>query len=135
MTGVVKEFGLLDFPFLFSHAKQADSMVDGPLGKMLNARLSDKGIVVLGYFDLGFRNVTNSKRPITKGEDLDGLKLRVIPNPVFVETFKTFKANPEGLRPRRPEAAGDPEPGVPGNLPYLPCESASDALCRVVRCT
>ena len=49
---------------------------------------------MLGFFDLGFRNVTNSKRPITKGEDLDGLKLRVIPNPVFLETFKTFKANP-----------------------------------------
>lgn len=94
LAGVVKEFGLLDFPFLFSNARQADTMVDGPLGKMLNARLSDKGIVVLGYFDLGFRNVTNSKRPITKGEDLEGLKLRVIPNPVFIETFKTFKSNP-----------------------------------------
>lgn len=94
LAGVVKEFGLLDFPFLFSNPRQADAMVDGPLGKMINARLSDKGIVVLGFFDLGFRNVTNSKRPITKGEDLDGLKLRVIPNPVFIETFKTFKANP-----------------------------------------
>ena len=94
LAGIVKEFGLLDFPFLFNHASQADAMVDGPLGKMLSARLSDKGIVVLGFFDLGFRNVTNSKRPITKGEDLDGLKLRVIPNPVFIETFKTFKANP-----------------------------------------
>ena len=94
LAGVVKEFGLLDFPFLFSNARQADAMVDGPLGKMLSTRLNDKGIVVLGFFDLGFRNVTNSKRPITKGEDLDGLKLRVIPNPVFIETFKTFKANP-----------------------------------------
>ncbi len=94
LAGIVKEFGLLDFPFLFSNARQADAMVDGPLGKMLGARLADKGVVVLGFFDLGFRNVTNSKRPITKGEDLDGLKLRVIPNPVFIETFKTFKANP-----------------------------------------
>lgn len=94
LAGVVKEFGLLDFPFLFSNARQADAMVDGPLGKMLSARLADKGIIVLGFFDLGFRNVTNSKRPITKGEDLEGLKLRVIPNPVFIETFKTFKANP-----------------------------------------
>lgn len=94
LAGVVKEFGLLDFPFLFSHARQADEMVDGPLGRMLAARLADKGIVVLGFFDLGFRNVTNSKRPITKAEDLDGLKLRVIPNPVFIETFRTFKANP-----------------------------------------
>jgi tripartite ATP-independent transporter DctP family solute receptor len=94
LAGIVKEFGLFDFPFLFSNAHQADAMVDGPLGKMLSARLADKGVVVLGFFDLGFRNVTNSKRPITKAEDLEGLKLRVIPNPVFLETFKTFKANP-----------------------------------------
>jgi len=94
LAGIVREFGLLDFPFLFSNPRQADAMVDGPLGKALSAKLADKGIIVLGFFDLGFRNVTNSKRPITKGEDLDGLKLRVIPNPVFIETFKTFKANP-----------------------------------------
>ena len=94
LAGIVKEFSLFDFPFLFSNARQADAMVDGPLGKMLSAKLADKGVVVLGFFDLGFRNVTNSKRPITKAEDLDGLKLRVIPNPVFLETFKTFKANP-----------------------------------------
>jgi tripartite ATP-independent transporter DctP family solute receptor len=94
LTGVVKEFGLFDFPFLFSNSKQADAMVDGPLGKLLSTKLSEKGIVILGFFDLGARNVTNSKRPVTKMEDLEGLKLRVIPNPVFLETFKTFKANP-----------------------------------------
>jgi len=69
-------------------------MVDGPLGKMLSAKLAEKGVIVLAFFDLGFRNVTNSKRPITKAEDLAGLKLRMIPNPVFLETFKTFNANP-----------------------------------------
>jgi tripartite ATP-independent transporter DctP family solute receptor len=94
LAGVVKEFGLFDFPFLFSNARQADAMVDGPLGKLLAGRLADKGIVILAFFDLGSRNVTNSKRPITKAEDLEGLKLRVIPNPVFLDTFKTFKANP-----------------------------------------
>jgi TRAP-type transport system periplasmic protein len=94
LNGIVKEFGMLDFPFLFANAKQADAMVDGPLGKALSAKLPEKGVIVLGFFDLGFRNVTNSKRPITKGADLDGLKLRVIPNPVFLETFKTFNANP-----------------------------------------
>jgi len=94
LAGIVKEFGLFDFPFLFSNAQQADAMVDGPLGKMLAGKLAEKGVVVLGFFDLGFRNVTNGKRPITKAEDLEGLKLRVIPNPVFLETFKTFKANP-----------------------------------------
>jgi len=71
LTTVLKEFGLFDFPFLFSNPQQADAMVDGPLGKLLSAKLADKGVVILGFFDLGFRNVTNSKRPITKGEDLD----------------------------------------------------------------
>ena len=94
LTGIVKEFGVFDFPFLFTSGRQADAMVDGPLGKMLGGKLAEQGVVVLGFFDLGFRNVTNSKRPITKAEDLEGLKLRVIPNPVFLETFRTFKANP-----------------------------------------
>jgi tripartite ATP-independent transporter DctP family solute receptor len=94
LNGIVKEFGMLDFPFLFANAKQADAMVDGPLGKALAAKLPEKGVIVLAFFDLGFRNVTNSKRPIAKGSDLEGLKLRVIPNPVFLETFKTFNANP-----------------------------------------
>src|SRR5678810_1348476 len=61
---------------------------------MISDKLAEKGVVVLGFWDLGFRNVTNSKRPITKGDDLDGLKIRVIPNPVFLDTFKAFKANP-----------------------------------------
>jgi tripartite ATP-independent transporter DctP family solute receptor len=94
LAGIVKEFGLLDFPFIVSNYKQADALVDGPLGQALLAKLPEKGLVGLGYFDLGFRNVTNSKRPITKIEDFEGIKLRVIPNPVFLETFRAFKANP-----------------------------------------
>lgn len=94
LAGIVKEFGLIDFPFSVANFAQADALLDGPLGQALIARLPEKGLVALGYWDLGFRNVTNSKRPITKPEDLDGLKIRVIPNPVFLETFKAFKANP-----------------------------------------
>jgi tripartite ATP-independent transporter DctP family solute receptor len=94
LAGIVKEFGLVDFPFAVGNFAQADALLDGPLGQALIARLPEKGLVALGYWDLGFRNVTNSKRPITKAEDLDGLKLRVIPNPVFLETFKALKANP-----------------------------------------
>ncbi|MDB5856679.1 MAG: dicarboxylate transporter, DctP subunit [Ramlibacter sp.] len=94
LAGIVKEFGLVDFPFSVANYAQADALLDGPLGQALIARLPEKGLVALGYWDLGFRNVTNSKRPITRAEDLDGLKLRVIPNPVFLDTFKAFKANP-----------------------------------------
>jgi tripartite ATP-independent transporter DctP family solute receptor len=94
LAGIVKEFGLVDFPFAVANFAQADALLDGPLGQALIARLPEKGLIALGYWDLGFRNVTNSKRPITKPEDLDGLKIRVIPNPVFLDTFKAFKANP-----------------------------------------
>lgn len=94
LAGIVKEFGLVDFPFAVTTFAQADALLDGPFGQALLARLPEKGLVSLGYWDLGFRNVTNSKRPITRAEDLDGLKIRVIPNPVFLETFKAFKANP-----------------------------------------
>jgi len=94
LAGIVKEFGLIDFPFSVSTYAQADALLDGPLGQALIAKLPEKGLVSLGYWDLGFRNVTNSRRPITKPEDLEGLKLRVIPNPVFLETFKALKANP-----------------------------------------
>ena len=94
LAGIVKEFGLLDFPFAVSTFEQADALLDGPLGQALIAKLPEKGLMALGYWDLGFRNVTNSRRSITKAEDLEGLKLRVIPNPVFLDTFKAFKANP-----------------------------------------
>ncbi len=94
LAGIVKEFGLVDFPFAVSTFEQADALLDGPLGQTLISKLPEKGLVALGYWDLGFRNVTNSKRAITKPEDMEGLKLRVIPNPVFLESFKAFKANP-----------------------------------------
>lgn len=94
LAGIVKEFGLVDFPFAVANFEQADALLDGPLGKALIAKLPEKGLVSLGYWDLGFRNVTNSRQPIQKPEDLAGLKIRVIPNPVFLETFRAFKANP-----------------------------------------
>jgi tripartite ATP-independent transporter DctP family solute receptor len=94
LAGIVKEFGLVDFPFIVSTPQQADSLLDGPFGTALLAKLPDKDLIGLGYWDLGFRNVTNSRRPITKGEDLSGIKIRVIPNPVYLETFKAFGANP-----------------------------------------
>jgi tripartite ATP-independent transporter DctP family solute receptor len=94
LVGIVKEFGVIDFPFSIGSYQQADALLDGPLGQTLIAKLPEKGLVALGFWDLGFRNVTNSRRAVAKPEDLDGLKLRVIPNPVFIESFKAFKANP-----------------------------------------
>src|SRR4051812_46024706 len=94
LASVVKEFGLLDFPFLVSTTDQADALVAGPFGKAMDETLPGKDLIGLGYWGLGFRNTTNSKLPIAKLEDFAGLKLRVIPNPVYLDTFKAFKANP-----------------------------------------
>ena len=94
LAGIVKEFGVFDFPFLFADEREADAMLDGPIGKRLLDRLPEHGLVGLAYWENGFRNVTNSKRPITKYEDLAGLKIRVMQNPVYLETFKAVDANP-----------------------------------------
>ncbi len=94
LASQIKDFEVFDFPFLFANAQEADKVVDGPFGRKLHARLEEKGIVGLDFFELGFRNITNSKRPITKVEDLEGLKLRVIPNAINVDWVKAVGANP-----------------------------------------
>ena len=94
LATVIPEFGLVDFPFLFNTTEQADALATGKFGNAMIDTLPSKGLIGLGYWGLGFRNVTNSTRPITKVEDFSGLKLRVIPNPVYLESFSAFKANP-----------------------------------------
>jgi TRAP-type transport system periplasmic protein len=96
-ASVVKEFAVYDFPFLFGNAKEADAVVDGPFGTMLHRKLEDKGLVGLAYYELGFRQLTNSKRPIAKVEDIAGLKLRVIPNPINIDWVTALGANPTPL--------------------------------------
>ncbi len=97
LASQVKDFALFDFPFMFNSAKEADAVVDGAFGKSMHAKLADKGLVGLSYWELGFRNMTNSKRAINKVEDLAGLKLRVIPNPINVDWVKALDANPTPL--------------------------------------
>jgi len=94
LASQVKDFEVYDFPFMFASSREADAVVDGAFGKMMHAKLADKGIVGLSYFELGFRNVTNSRRPIRTVEDLAGLKLRVIPNAINVDWVKAVGANP-----------------------------------------
>ena len=93
LVGITKEMALWDTPFLFNNAKEADAVLDGPIGQKVNAKLTEKGLVGLAYWENGFRNLTNSKRPITKLEDLNGVKLRVMQNNVYLDSFKTLGAN------------------------------------------
>jgi tripartite ATP-independent transporter DctP family solute receptor len=94
LASQVKEFGVYDFPFMFANPNEADTVVDGPFGKMMHGRLEAKGIIGLAYWELGFRNITNSRHPITRVEDIAGLKLRVIPNAINVDWVSALGANP-----------------------------------------
>jgi tripartite ATP-independent transporter DctP family solute receptor len=94
LSSAVKELAVFDFPFLFANEKESDAIVDGPVGRKMHKMLEDKGIVGLSYWELGYRHITNSKRPLTKVEDIEGLKLRVIPNPINVDWVKALGANP-----------------------------------------
>jgi tripartite ATP-independent transporter DctP family solute receptor len=97
LASVAKELAIFDFPFLFANEKESDALCDGPVGRKLHAKLEDKGIVGLSYWELGYRQMTNSKRALNKVEDIEGLKLRVIPNPINVAWVKALGANPTPL--------------------------------------
>jgi TRAP-type transport system periplasmic protein len=97
LASQVKDFEVFDFPFMFANAKEADAVVDGPFGQKMHAKLLEKGIVGLAYTELGFRNITNSKKPLNTVEDIAGLKLRVIPNAINVDWVKAVGANPTPL--------------------------------------
>jgi len=93
LVGITKEMALWDTPFLFNNAREADAVLDGPIGQKVMDKLQEKGLVGLVYWENGFRNMTNNKRPITRMEDFDGIKLRVMQNPVYLESFKKLGAN------------------------------------------
>jgi len=93
LVGISKEMALWDTPFLVNDAKEADALLDGPVGQKVMATLQPKGLVGLVYWENGFRNLTNGTRPVARLEDLAGIKLRVMQNPVFLDTFKTLGAN------------------------------------------
>ncbi len=93
LAGNVKEMTLWDVPYLFNNAKEADAMADGPIGKRLLDKLQDKGLVGLAYWDLGFRQVHTTKKPIAKADDFKGVKMRVIPTPIYIDFMNGLGAN------------------------------------------
>ncbi|MDQ2081458.1 TRAP transporter substrate-binding protein [Xanthobacteraceae bacterium Astr-EGSB] len=93
LVGLVPALGAFDLPFLFNNDAEADAVLDGPAGQSLSEKMLGTGLVNLGYWENGFRNVTNSRRPITKWEDISGLKIRVMQNNIFLDTFKNMGAN------------------------------------------
>ena len=83
-------FSVNDLPFLYSSEEQAYKALDGALGAELSKRLAAKGIVMLGYMEGGFRNMINNKRPVSVPADVQGVKYRVMQNPVFIDMINNM---------------------------------------------
>ncbi|NUZ07962.1 TRAP transporter substrate-binding protein [Piscinibacter koreensis] len=98
VANAVPEYAAFGMPFMFSSAAQAFKVLDGPVGKELADRSAEKGMVVLGYWDNGIRQMTNSKRPIVKAEDLKGLKMRTPPDATLVDIMQALGADAQQIK-------------------------------------
>ena len=90
LPNFVPEVAILDIPFLFRDYAHARAVLDGPIGQELLAKFPAKGMVGLAWAENGFRHMTNSKHPVNAPEDLKGLKMRTMENPIHIEAYRQF---------------------------------------------
>src|SRR5574341_2356765 len=93
-TSFAAELNVLDLPYLFRDYEHAYKVLDGPLGRDLQAVVEKHNLKGIGFLEIGFRNLTNGKRPVKTAADVKGLKLRVVPNPAHVLAWKLLGAIP-----------------------------------------
>lgn len=93
LVGIEPALGVYDLPFLFNDSAEADAILDGEFGDFMSEKLEGSGLVNLAWWENGFRNLTNSVRPVTKLEDFNGMRVRVMQNNIFLDTFQTLGAN------------------------------------------
>ncbi|MCS2611161.1 TRAP transporter substrate-binding protein [Halomonas dongshanensis] len=93
-SGLVSELNVLDLPFLFDDYEQAYRVLDGDVGQGLLSRMREQDLEGLAFWEIGFRNLTNSRRAIESADDIKGLKLRTTPNPAHIAAFEALGANP-----------------------------------------
>lgn len=94
LGGFNKSVAILDMPFLFPDRETAYRVLDGEPGQMILTNLEDSGFKGLGYFENGFRNVSNNVKPIKTIEDIKGLSIRTMQNQTHIEAWKLLGANP-----------------------------------------
>jgi len=93
----VKELNLFAMPFMFPSYKALDAVENGEPGQKISKLIEAKGVIPLAWGENGFRQITNGKRPVRAPADLDGLKVRVVGSPIFIETFRALGANPVNM--------------------------------------
>jgi len=86
--------GVFDLPFIFTTREQTYAILDGPIGEKVAKKVENVNLVILAYWENGFRHITNNVRPIHTPDDLKGLKIRVPESPVSIDTFKALGALP-----------------------------------------
>ncbi|MFZ0150048.1 MAG: TRAP transporter substrate-binding protein [Xanthobacteraceae bacterium] len=95
LTDRVPELGFVDLPFLFEHREEARAAVDGELGRFLAAKIEERiDYRILGYFENGFRHISNRLRTVRTPADLNGMRIRVLPSEVQARTFELLGAIP-----------------------------------------
>lgn len=98
VAAVVPEFAALGLPFLFGDVGKAWSVMDGPVGKELGEKAAAKGMVLLGLWDNGIRQMSNSKRAIKSPADLKGLKMRTPPDAVTIDIMQSMGADAQQIK-------------------------------------
>ncbi|WP_277673899.1 TRAP transporter substrate-binding protein [Piscibacillus halophilus] len=94
IANFVPEFSVFDIPFLFPSEEVADEVLAGDVAQDLLKKLEEKDLVGLAYWENGFRDLTNSERPVETIEDFDGLKIRTMENDIHLAAFEELGANP-----------------------------------------
>lgn len=94
LVGMLPEFAVFDLPFLFPTAEVADRVLDGEIGQKILADASGKGLVAIGWAENGYRQLTNSHKAVHSPNDLAGLKIRTMQNPIHIDIWRTLGANP-----------------------------------------
>lgn len=94
MSNYDPNFGILDLPFIFKDREATIKACDGKVGEILDSKLPAFGMIGLGYCDYGQRQMTNNVRPINEPNDMKGLKMRVMENPVYIELMRSMGENP-----------------------------------------
>ena len=97
LASTVKDFDLFQLPFQFPTYQELDTVLRGKTARTMLDKLSASNLIGLCYWDYGFRNVTNNKRPIEKLEDMSGLRIRTIQNAVYLDVLKALGMNPTPL--------------------------------------
>ena len=94
LAGFTDELLVFDLPFLFDSSAQGQALCDSDVGQQILGTLEDIGIKGLGWMEYGMRNITNSVRPIETPEDLQGIKIRTMENPIHMAAFQVMGADP-----------------------------------------